>query len=76
MAKILTLQACIHHPFSLFLRSQYPILWGTSSYGMKHVLAVDTIRVLCIFHVLRIYICVQLIYTSRQVLAEALASLP
>ena len=44
---------------AILLRSQYPILQRTSSFGIKHVLAVDTIWVLCIFHVFRIYICVQ-----------------
>ena len=41
------------------LRSQSPILWRTLSLGIKHVLLVDTKRELSVFHLLRIYICVQ-----------------
>ena len=49
----------------LLLRSQYSILWRTSSFGMKHVLAVDTICILCmVFHVFRIYICARKTLTA------------
>ena len=37
---------------------QYPILDWTSSFGIKHVLAVNTICRLFVFHVFLIYICV------------------
>ena len=43
----------------LLLRSQITIQERTWSFGMKHVLAVNTIRKLSVFHVVRIYICVQ-----------------
>ena len=53
------------------LRSQIPISERTSSFGIKHVLAVNTIRILKLY--LHVFV---FIYVYRYVLAVALASLP